>query len=312
MNAVQRFHKSTFEVLTGILNHIMADTFQQLLEATIEHLEDLKNRGDKYVLAQPDTLRALQQVPSANVRPPGKTAPVSSQSIKTVLPHAIPVATKPAVENQPVRADNVNATALAELKERALVCTRCPHLVKSRKQVVFGVGNPNAELMFIGEAPGADEDVQGEPFVGRAGQLLTKIIETMGLSRSSVYIGNILKCRPDMPAGEPGNRKPTAEEMETCIPWLLDQIEIIKPRVLVALGATAVEGLLGGKISITRVRGEWKEFHGTPLMPTFHPSYLLRGNDIGKKRMVWEDMLEVMAKLGMSISEKQRGFFLKR
>ncbi len=166
--------------------------------------------------------------------------------------------------------------------------------------------------MFVGEAPGADEDAQGEPFVGRAGQLLTKIIETMGLSRDRVYIGNILKCRPDMPVDAPGNRKPTPEEMQTCIPWLLDQIGIIQPKVMVALGATAMEGLLGGKPAISQLRGCWHEFKGIPLMPTFHPSYVLRGNDIHKKRQVWEDMLQVMEKLGMPISPKQRGFFLKK
>lgn len=171
------------------------------------------------------------------------------------------------------------------------------------------MGNPNADLMFVGEAPGADEDAQGEPFVGRAGQLLTRIIETMGLSRKTVYIGNILKCRPDMPDGAPGNRKPTAEEMETCSPWLLEQIELIQPKVLVALGGTAVEGLLGGKVAITRARGQWTTFKGIPLMPTFHPSYLLRGNDVSKKRLVWEDMLEVMEKLGMPITEKQQAYF---
>ena len=171
------------------------------------------------------------------------------------------------------------------------------------------MGNANAELMFVGEAPGADEDAGGEPFVGRAGQLLTKIIETMELSRETVYIGNILKCRPDIAADATGNRKPTHEEMETCIPWLLNQIEIIQPKVLVALGGTAVEGLIGGTVKITQIRGQWKAFKSIPLMPTFHPSYLIRGNDISKKRMVWEDMLQVMEKLAMPISERQRGFF---
>jgi DNA polymerase len=215
------------------------------------------------------------------------------------------------VDPVPSRTATPKAKALSELRERALACTRCPNLVKFRTQVVFGVGNPDAELMFVGEAPGADEDAQGEPFVGRAGQLLTKIIETMGLSRDRVYIGNILKCRPDMPASEPGNRKPTPEEMQTCIPWLLDQIEIIRPKVMVALGATAMEGLLGGKPAISHLRGRWHEFKGIPLMPTFHPSYVLRGNDIHKKRQVWEDMLQVMEKLGRPISAKQRNYFLK-
>ncbi|MDD5201059.1 MAG: uracil-DNA glycosylase, partial [Terrimicrobiaceae bacterium] len=126
---------------------------------------------------------------------------------------------------------------LDTLRAAALRCTECPHLVRSRKQVVFGVGNPRAELMFVGEAPGAEEDEQGEPFVGRAGQLLTKIIQTMGYSRDTVYIGNVLKCRPDMPAGSTGNRKPRPGEMQTCLPWLEKQIDLIRPGALVALGA---------------------------------------------------------------------------
>src|SRR5213595_3321344 len=169
------------------------------------------------------------------------------------------------------------AAALAQVRDRVCVCMKCPHLARSRTQTDFGVGNPEAELMFVGEAPGADEDAAGEPFVGKAGQLLTKIIETMGYARTDVYIANVLKCRPDMPAGSSGNRKPTAPEMNTCKPYLLEQIAIIQPRVLVGLGATAMEGLLGAdKFPITKKRGEWHDFAGTPLMPTFHPAYLLR------------------------------------
>ena len=164
--------------------------------------------------------------------------------------------------------------------------------------------------MFIGEAPGADEDLQGEPFVGAAGQLLTKIISATGLSRGDVYIANILKCRPDMPAGSSGNRKPTPEETTTCIPYLHEQIDLIKPKVLVALGGTAVEGLLG-LTGITKLRGQWQEYRGIPLMPTYHPAYLLRNQAMSEKRRVWEDMLAVMDKLAMPISEKQRNFFLK-
>jgi DNA polymerase len=193
-----------------------------------------------------------------------------------------------------------------------LACTRCPHLVKSRTQVVFGVGSAEAELMFIGEAPGEDEDLQGEPFVGKAGQLLTKIIETMGMTRGDVYIGNVLKCRPDMPPGMPGNRKPKPAEMETCKPYLLQQIDIIQPRVLVALGATAMEGLLGETAPMARLRGRWHDFRGTPLMATYHPAYLLRNQSLGEKRKVWEDMLMVLEKLGKPISEKQRNFFLAK
>ena len=215
----------------------------------------------------------------------------------------------------PAATPGSKAEKLAALRGPVLACTRCEHLVKSRTQVVFGVGNPEAELMFIGEAPGADEDLVGEPFVGRAGQLLTKMIEAMNFKRSDVYIANILKCRPDTPPGESGNRKPTRPEMEVCKPYLLQQIEIIQPKVLVALGATAVEGLLNiEKAGITRMRGTWKEFHGIPLMPTFHPSFLLRPSheQLANKRLVWEDMLAVLERLGHAITAKQRGYFLTK
>ena len=165
--------------------------------------------------------------------------------------------------------------------------------------------------MFVGEAPGADEDLQGEPFVGAAGQLLTKIISATGLSRGEVYIANILKCRPDMPAGSSGNRKPTPEEMQTCIPFLHEQIDLIRPKVIIALGATAVEGLLGKTVGITKLRGNWQTYRGTPLMPTYHPAYLLRNQSLATKREVWEDVLQAMEKLEMPISDKQRNYFLK-
>jgi len=203
------------------------------------------------------------------------------------------------------------AAAFADLRNRAMACVKCAHLAASRKNVVFGVGNIDARLMFIGEAPGADEDVQGEPFVGKAGQLLTKIIEAMGLSRDSVYIANILKCRPDTPGETSGNRKPTPEEMQTCIPYLHEQIDLIQPKAIVALGGTAVEGLLGKTAGITRLRGNWQTYRGIPLMPTYHPSYLLRNQAPTEKRRVWEDMLQVMEKLGMPISDRQQRFFLK-
>ncbi len=198
-----------------------------------------------------------------------------------------------------------------ELRSRVLPCMKCPNLASSRTQVVFGVGDIHAPLMFVGEAPGADEDEQGEPFIGKAGQLLTKIIQTMALSRETVYIANILKCRPDTPGQTAGNRKPTPAEMETCKPYLLEQIRIIQPRAIVALGATAIDGLLGKTEGITKLRGKWQEFQGIPLMPTYHPAYLLRNQALSEKRKVWEDMLLVMEKLEMPISEKQRSYFLK-
>jgi DNA polymerase len=179
------------------------------------------------------------------------------------------------------------------------------------KQLVFGVGNLDADIFFCGEAPGADEEIQGLPFVGRAGQLLTKIILAMGLTRKQVYISNIMNWRPEMPT-EHGNRPPTQEEMEYCLPYLRAQVDILKPKVIVALGATATNGLLGydPQRRISLCRGQWYEFQNIPLMVTFHPSYLLRNQNQATKRLVWEDMLETMKRVGMKISNKQEKYFL--
>jgi uracil-DNA glycosylase family 4 len=180
--------------------------------------------------------------------------------------------------------------ALSALRDEIGDCTRCPLHTQGRKQIVFGVGNPNADLMFVGEAPGADEDIQGEPFVGRAGQLLTKIIEAMGLTRSDVYIANVLKCRP------PGNRNPEPVEVATCQPFLFRQIDAIRPKVVVALGTFAAHTLLGTDAPISRLRGRVHDFRGgSKLIPTFHPAFLLRSPD--RKRDVWEDMKKVRALL---------------
>jgi DNA polymerase len=307
----------------------MTSTCHQLLDATIQHLEDLKSRGVRHVAVAPETLRALAQPPAgksqvANFKSPASGAPAGPARTEfqkragsgTGAPQ--PVAEQPsllALPGETVQSPPVDppakAAAFAALRERALACVKCPHLASSRKNVVFGVGSIDAQLMFVGEAPGADEDECAEPFVGKAGQLLTKIIQATGLQRADVYIGNILKCRPDTPGQSAGNRKPTADEMATCIPYLHEQIDLIRPKVVVALGATAVEGLLGKTLGITKLRGTWKTYRGIPLMPTYHPAYLLRNQAMSEKRKVWEDMLAVMEKLGMTISEKQRNYFLK-
>ena len=188
------------------------------------------------------------------------------------------------------------AARLKAIREEIGDCKRC-RLCQRRTQVVFGVGDPRARIMFVGEGPGAEEDRQGEPFVGRAGQLLTDIItKGMGLKRSEVYIANVVKCRP------PDNRVPEPDEMASCMPFLEAQVEAIGPEVVVALGATAVQGLLGVKVQITKFRGEWTNFRGTPLMPTFHPSYLLR-NPSAKKE-VWTDIQAVMHRLGMQVPKR--------
>jgi len=281
---------------------LMAGTYEQLLDATIQHLETLKAGGVRHVAVSSETLRALAQ-------PPAAKSPISNPQSQMDKSDTPPPALQSAIANPPSPVEK--AAAFAALRERALACVKCAHLASSRKTVVFGVGSIDAQLMFVGEAPGADEDEQGEPFVGKAGQLLTKIIQATGLSRADVYIANILKCRPDTPGQTAGNRKPTPDEMATCIPYLHEQIDLIRPKVIVALGATAVEGLLGKTLGITKLRGTWKTYRDTPLMPTYHPPYLLRNQAMSEKRKVWEDMLAVMEKLGMSISEKQRNYFLK-
>jgi uracil-DNA glycosylase len=178
---------------------------------------------------------------------------------------------------------SLNATdALAAVRGDIGDCTRCKLHTLGRTQIVFGVGNPNADLMFVGEAPGADEDVQGIPFVGRAGQLLTKIIEAIEFRRDDVYIANVIKCRP------PGNRNPDPDEVETCEPFLFQQIDLIKPKVIVALGKFAAQALLRTEDPISRLRGRVFDYRGAKLIPTFHPAYLLRNP--ASKREVWEDM----------------------
>ena len=299
----------------------MADAYEQLLDATIQHLEDLKSRGVRHVAVSPETLRALAQPTPQELRGSRREEALSSKSeIRNPKSEiSAPAAEQTSLlalpgETVPTTAPldpQAKAAAFAALRERALACVKCPHLASSRKNVAFGVGSIDAQLMFVGEAPGADEDEQGEPFVGKAGQLLTKIIQATGLSRADVYIANILKCRPDTPGQSAGNRKPTSDEMATCIPYLHEQIDLIRPRVIVALGATAVDGLLGKTLGITKLRGTWKTYRGTPLMPTYHPAYLLRNQAMSEKRKVWEDMLAVMEKLEMPISEKQRNYFLK-
>ncbi|MGH9410093.1 MAG: uracil-DNA glycosylase [Vicinamibacterales bacterium] len=164
-------------------------------------------------------------------------------------------------------------------------CSRCKLHTLGRRQVVFGVGNPDADLMFVGEAPGADEDAQGIPFVGRAGQLLTKMIAAIDLSRDDVYIANVIKCRP------PGNRNPEPDEVETCEPFLFQQIDAIRPKVIVALGKFAAQALLGSQDPISRLRGRVYDFRGAKLIPTFHPAYLLRTPS--SKRDAWEDLKRV-------------------
>ncbi len=269
------------------------------LDLVIAALEKIRETNDRFPSASKTVLARLQAGPAVTG---GRFA------LRTAHPAAAD-AVESAVPSGQSRAPS-KAELLEPIRERVCACTKCAHLACSRTQTVFGVGNPDADLMFIGEAPGVDEDQQGEPFVGRAGQLLTKIIKAMNFTREDVYIANILKCRPDMPSGSFGNRAPTTKEMQTCRPYLIEQIDVIQPKVLVALGAVAVEGLLGMRGTMRELRGRWHAYNGIPLMITYHPAYLLRNQAPSEKRKVWEDMLQVLERLEQPITERQRKYFL--
>ncbi|MBX7148413.1 uracil-DNA glycosylase [bacterium] len=202
--------------------------------------------------------------------------------------------TSPVLAAQPVIVSGDKQEALQGVRDTIGDCKRCK-LCEKRTHIVFGSGNPEAELMFVGEGPGADEDEQGLPFVGKAGQLLTKMIEAMGIKREDVYIANIVKCRP------PGNRNPEPDEIVQCSPFLKQQIEIIKPKVIVCLGKFAAQTLLQTEIPITKLRGDFRDFMGIQFMPTYHPAFLLRNPDM--KKFVWEDLKKVMILLGLKPSK---------
>jgi len=245
---------------------------QQLLAARLQYYRDLGIydfyrrgvRGDVSAIEQPETI-------------PASTYVTTSEDLFA--------APKP-------EAGVVNrAEALRLIQEDLGECTRCVLSRLGRKTIVFGEGDPNAALMFVGEGPGADEDEQGRPFVGRAGQLLNKMIEAMGLKREQVYIANVVKCRP------PGNRTPEREEIETCSPFLVRQIAVIQPRAIVALGAVAARCLLGLNEPMARMRGRWFDYRGIRLAVTYHPAFLLR--DPRQKKEAWKDLQMVMAHLGL-------------
>lgn len=219
--------------------------------------------------------------------PPARSAPAPRPAQPATVPAPAPARVGPTVTGD---------GSLAAVQAALAGCTRC-RLSEGRKNIVFGVGNPQADLMFIGEGPGADEDRTGEPFVGAAGQMLTKIIGAMGLSRDDVYIANVVKCRP------PENRTPFVDEIEQCYPYLRKQIEAVNPKVIVTLGGPAAQTIIGVTTGITRLRGTWCKYGSIPVMPTFHPSYIIREQNEQalkeRKKLVWEDMQKVMAKLGL-------------
>ena len=282
----------------------LTPTQREKLEAWLRYYEDLglgafyKGRGNTGKRAE---RLVTENLPAA---PPAVRAPMAASPVKPappavpVLPAKVAPSAAPAPRVLPVLggpslfegADRVENDTLERIREDLGECERC-RLHKQRNSIVFGVGNPRAELVFVGEGPGHDEDVQGLPFVGRAGKLLTQMIEAMGLQRDQVYICNVVKCRP------PENRKPEDDEIATCSPYLYRQLDTIKPKAIVCLGATAAQALLKTKDSISRYRGTWFDFRGAKLLATYHPAYLLRNPNA--KGEVWKDLQKVMAYLGL-------------
>jgi uracil-DNA glycosylase len=266
-----------------------------------EELRRLKAAGVKSVAVSEQGLAALRAAAQ------GRDGRLARPNSATPFPPP-PVVVLPAGDK---------AARWAALRDLVLDDPICRARVRPGKKVVLGVGSLDARIMFVGEAPGADEEMQGEPFVGPAGKLLDRMIGGMGIKRGDVYIGNIMNWRPEMPVGadgvQYGNRPPTEDEMTYCLPYLRAQIEIVNPDILVALGNTAAQGLLGfGAFrALGEVRGRWRDFSGKPLMVTYHPSYILRNRSNQAKRMIWEDLLKVMERAGLPISEKQRSYFLE-
>jgi DNA polymerase len=246
--------------------------------ATIQKLESLRRSG-------------VGQLP----QPKPKAAKPKAAKPNVVSEKAAPVATAPVVEKPTGRVLPVSDT-LEAVRSEVAACTACAELACTRKQTVFGVGNPHARLCFLGEAPGADEDAQGEPFVGRAGQLLTKIIEACTLTRQDVYILNVLKCRP------PGNRNPLPHEVSNCRGFLDRQLALIKPEFICCLGTIAAQTLLETDTPISKLRGKFVDYKGIPVMCTYHPAYLLRNPSA--KKDVWEDMKVLMRRVGIELDKK--------
>ena len=286
-------------------------TRDQLLALAAE-LRRLKGEGLRGVNVSEENLAGLRAAVAVEVA--GNAPSSADRPVVERTPAALPAIPVPAPSVQlPAGDKQVRWSALRELVLNHPVCRT--H-VRPGKKIVLGVGSLDARIFFCGEAPGAEEEVQGEPFVGPAGQLLTRMIQGMGLRRDEVYIGNIMNWRPELPVNSDGvqygNRPPTPEEMNFCLPFLRAQLEVVQPQIIVALGATAAGGLLGPGTfkTLGEIRGRWHEFAGRPVMVTYHPSYILRNQSNRSKRAIWEDLLKVMEKVGLPVSTKQRGYFL--
>jgi len=271
----------------------LPDTSREKLEAWLRYYNDL-NLGeffiDRRTMGKRSVKPAAVPLQTTAVAPLAAAAAATSAAPASILPVVQAVSLFEAL-------DRVEGDTLELVRENLGECTRC-RLHKQRNKIVFGVGNSRAELVFVGEGPGHDEDVQGLPFVGRAGKLLTQMIEAMGLQREDVYICNVVKCRP------PENRKPEDDEVATCSPYLYRQLDVIAPKAIVCLGGVAAQTLLKTKDPISRFRGNWFDFRNTKLLATYHPAYLLRNPNA--KGEVWKDLQKVMAFLGLQPRKSSR------
>jgi uracil-DNA glycosylase len=273
-----------------------SDAVAEIAAEALRHVAWLADAGVREL--PPAASRAHGEAQAGRRAPEGSAAESRMSAAPTSGPTATATPTPTSTSTSPQTATagryspsdrGCGSPALLAVREELGECARCK-LGAGRTKLVFGVGSPHAELMFVGEGPGADEDQQGEPFVGRAGQLLTKMIEAMGYQRSDVYIANVVKCRP------PGNRNPEPDEMEACEPFLKAQLRAVAPKAIVALGKIAAQTLLRDTTPISKLRGRWASYEGTRLMPTFHPAYLLRSPE--EKKKAWEDLQLVMKELG--------------
>ncbi len=286
------------------------------VDAVISFLENEKAHGRSHVYLDEEARESLRNLlrrsKQQTAQAAAKPAATTPQPGQTSQPRQQPA--QPAQAPATLSATGTNKTEkLASLRARAEHWQPARSLGTLRDTMVFATGNPDARILLVGEAPGHHEENKREPFVGPAGQMLDKILITMGLKRDDVYISNIVKFRPATPRQTTNNRKPTPQEIAACLPFIREEVAIVQPECIIALGGTAAEGLLGLEGPVGKMRGTWHEFSGIPTRVTYHPSYLLQsGSNLSVKRALWEDMLAAMEKLDMPISEKQRGFFLPK
>ncbi|MBT8038133.1 MAG: uracil-DNA glycosylase [Verrucomicrobiae bacterium] len=286
----------------------------------IDYLRQLESQGQTHVNIDDEARLILREF---YLRARGGAGQRAAPVIRAAAPQESPVVELPSMpvaesadvaESAPqlVATGATAAEKIMSLKQQVASWGPIRELDSLRQTMVFSMGNPEADVMLVGEAPGYDEERLGEPFVGKAGQKLDGILKAMGLSRRDVYMTSVVKYRPSMPNQTTNNRKPTRQEMDACMPFVHEEVKVVAPRVIIVLGVTPAQALLGGEGTVESLRGEFHRFEGVPVRVTYHPSYILHNEETAEKRKLWEDMLNVMDMLEMAVSEKQRGYFLSK